>query len=441
MNAFSELNAQDSAHLAEFGRNLWKAGDRAYSNLHKCNGTILRIDAQSRVWFHEDGRPTDYCTQHGFADLRPTTNSGGYIAPELKGRAADLSILLQPLNAINPVLDSRYLVKGWLDRGAFSVVYGESNVGKTFFALDLSMHVAAARDWHGNRIPGNTNYAGPVVYVAGEGGAGINNRIEAIRRERAHLMRYTEENGDFMLLPTALDLCESNDAAALVAALDDLPAPPSLIVIDTLARAFGGGDENTAKDMGAFIRNIDAIRAETGAHVMVIHHSGKDTSKGARGSGSLRAAVDTEIELTRDGTVILAETKKQRDMPTGNVFAYTLRSVLIGQDEDGDDITSAVVEAAEAPEKRKPRLRGQALIAMNAFNEALANHGEFKKGQPFPEDRQCVALERWREYCDRHDLSSGEGESSNRAAFHKNKTNLQERGLVRVQDGYVWGCA
>ena len=360
----------------------------------------------------------------------------------LRPRAQDLLGLLHKFSDINPVLTDRYLVKGWLDRGASSVLYGESNVGKTFFALDLAMHVAARQHWHGNLVQKKgEHHAGPVVYVAGEGGAGIRNRIAAIRTHRGDLWEGIDLYDSFYLLPTTLDLCTSTDAAHLADVLVRVwPKPPSLIVIDTLARSMGNGDENTAKDMGAFVRSVDFLREKTGAHVMVIHHSGKDASKGARGSGSLRGAVDTEIELTRDGDTILAETKKQRDMPTGATFAYKLRGVLIGHDEDGDAVTTAIVEEADAPAKRAPRLKGQALIAMQAFGDALAAHGAVKHGEDFPPNRQCVSLDHWREACDRHHLTSGEGESSKRTAFHKNWKALQEKGVIRVIDGFAWRC-
>ena len=127
--------------------------------------------------------------------------------------------------------------------------------------------------------------------------------------------------------------------------------------------------------MGMFIQSIDHLREATGAHVMVIHHIGKDASKGARGSGSLRAAVDTEIELTRTDDVVTAEARKQRDMPCDGVFSYRLKGVFLGHDEDGDKVTSAVVEATEAPAKRV-KLTGSDKIALQALSDAIAQHGK-----------------------------------------------------------------
>jgi hypothetical protein len=173
---------------------------------------------------------------------------------------------------------------------------------------------------------------------------------------------------------------------------------------------------------------------------MLIHHSGKDASRGARGHSSLRAAADTEIELTRSGTVVMAEAKKQRDVSELGCFAYTLVPVTIGQDGDGDEVTSAVVEPTEAV-KRGPTLRGQQLTALQALDDALAHHGAVKAGDLWPDNRKCVALEVWKDFCDRHSLSSGSGDSSQRSAFHKAWKALQNKGLIRIVDGFVWRVA
>jgi hypothetical protein len=360
--------------------------------------------------------------------------------PELlDGRAGELQSRLRPLSELHPVLTSRYLVKGWLDRGAFSVVYGESNVGKTFFALDLAIHIAAGRDWHGAKVAAPGDLPGGVIYVAGEGGTGLNNRIEALRCDKMDLYTEADAHRGFRLLPTLLDLCGKDDAGELLKVMDLQPARPALIVIDTLARNMGEGDENTARDMGAFIQSCDRLREATGAHLMVIHHSGKDVSRGARGSGSLRGAVDTEIHLTRSGIVIMAETKKQRDMPTGKVFAYTLRDVEIGTDEDDEPVTSAVVEPTE-PVKKLRRLTGQKSIAMQALDDALAQKGEKRPGDMFPQNRRCVSVETWREYCERHSLSGGKGESAARMAFNRARDGLHSEEFIRIIDEYVWRC-
>ncbi|MFC3629858.1 helicase RepA family protein [Paracoccus angustae] len=378
----------------------------------------------------------------GAFDKRHREEYGSNPASLMTGRAGDLATSLIPLSRVKPILKCRYLVKGWLDQGAFSVVYSESNVGKTFLAMDLALHVAAGMDWHEHRVPTGEKWLGPVVYVASEGGTGIHNRIEAMRRDNPALMSRVDDLGGFLLLKTGLDLCTSDDSQYLVEAIGTMPRAPSLIVVDTLARAMGNGDENTAKDMGQFVRSIDHLREATGAHVMVIHHSGKDATKGARGSGSLRAAADTEIELTRNDSIIIAETRKQRDMPCDNVFAYSLKSVFLGFDDDGDKVSSAVVQQAEiVKSKAKVKLTGTDKIALQALDDCIRDHGEKLTSDNYPRNRRCVSLERWREYCDRHSLSSGESDSAKRKAFFTVKNRLQEKEMVRVIDGWLWRIA
>lgn len=359
-------------------------------------------------------------------------------SPALVKRADDLKRALVPLDEIELILNQLYLIKGWLDRGAASALYGPSNVGKTFLALDMGLHVAAGLRWHGVRVA----TACPVVYVAAEGGRGVRNRLEAVWCDKPDLARAAVA-GQFRLLPVTLDLCAKGDAPALIEALRSLPDMPGLIIIDTLARSLGAGDENSGQDMGAFIASVDRIRAATGAHVMVIHHSGKDGAKGARGHSSLRGAVDTEIELTRDGLTITAEAKKQRDMPSGKTFSYTLRSVYLGDDQDGDAITSCVVEPSDASAvKRGARVTGQPLIALQALDEALAEQGKVMADTArFPANRRCVSLEHWRIWCDRVSLSSGESAGAKRKAFFTAKAKLQELNAVCVVDGYAWRVA
>jgi hypothetical protein len=101
-------------------------------------------------------------------------------------------------------------------------------------------------------------------------------------------------------------------------------------------------------------------------------------------------------------------------------------------------VFSAVVDPTEAPAKLAPRLKGQALIAMQAFAEAIKYHGVIKGGEDFPTNRQCVSLELWREACDRHALSTGEADSSKRAAFSKVCKALHKDEVIRILDGYAW---
>ena len=164
--------------------------------------------------------------------------------------------------------------------------------------------------------------------------------------------RLTAAKARFMVLAGPLTLAGRNAEAAplteVLLHLSEIHGPFGLIVIDTLARVMGGADENAAADIAGLMRSTDLLRDRTGAHVMVIHHSGKDATRGARGHSSLRAAIDTELELTKgEGTERLLKATKQRDMAAGVEHVFELRQVELGKDQDGDAVTSCIVKHSD----------------------------------------------------------------------------------------------
>jgi RecA-family ATPase len=198
------------------------------------------------------------------------------------------------------------------------ILYGESNSTKTFFATDMALHIATGKPFFGREVT-----QGGVVYVILEGGQGFNNRIEAWRREKGE-----DTPASFAAIPHTVDLLHSDaDTPRLIAAINTAAAsfdmPVALVVIDTLSRAMAGGNENAPDDMGALVMNIDRIRIATKAAVLCVHHSGKDTAKGARGHSLLRAAVDTEIEVVTNDTTRTATVTKQRELERSGTFNYT----------------------------------------------------------------------------------------------------------------------
>ncbi len=281
-------------------------------------------------------------------------------------RAADL----EWFDDVEPILGGAYLVKGLLDAGAMSVVYGPSNSGKTFFTMDLAYHVAIGAAWRGRRVK-----QASVLYLAAEGGRGVINRVAALKQSHGVLdVPFAVKRAGLDLLHNQADLQHIVDLAAEVKA--KLPDAPQVIVIDTLSRIMAGGDENSAADMTALIRNIDAIREVTGAHTILVHHTGKDAARGARGHSSLRAATDTEIEVANEDDNRAAMVTKQRDHQGGETFAFDLKSVLLGSDQDGDEVTSCTVEPVDADDfkaavTQKKGLGGNQKILADTFDQML----------------------------------------------------------------------
>jgi hypothetical protein len=342
---------------------------------------------------------------------------------------------------IEPSLSSAYIVKGVIDDGAMSVIYGPSNSGKTFFALDLVFHIATGRQWRNRRVK-----QASVLYLAAEGGRGVKNRIAALGLTHGLTdVPLALRRAGLDLLQSEADLQHVYDLANRVKAR--APDKPQIIVIDTLSRIMAGGDENSAADMTALIRNIDAIREATGAHIVLVHHTGKDTARGARGHSSLRAATDTEIEVGvvgEDGEESRAAmVTKQREHQGGETFAFTLKGVQLGTDEDGDEVTSCIIESADEAEFRAAKvarkgLGGNQKIVADTFDqlvgEGMSRPNPGGVGFPEPGRFHCVAMDDLRAH------SQGKFDASNpRDAWKTAWSALTEkRGLFCAASGLVW---
>lgn len=241
----------------------------------------------------------------------------------------------------------REIVEKIFEAGTLACTYGDSNTGKSTLILDVCLAIATP----GARWRGRRTADGIVFWLSLESAAGTRRRVAAWCRKHGR----TPDGLLFADVTTAVRLLELQDAQSLIAAIRAAEAEAGqkcvLVVIDTLARAMAGGDENTSKDMGQLVLSCDEIRRETGATVLLIHHSGKDSSKGARGSGSLRAAIDTEIEVSGQANPRQMKVTKQRDLPSGDTFAFDLEAVEIGEDEEtGETFTAvAVVHRDDVP--------------------------------------------------------------------------------------------
>jgi hypothetical protein len=123
--------------------------------------------------------------------------------------------------------------------------------------------------------------------------------------------------------------------------------PIDVLVVDTFAQVTPGANENAGEDVGRALANCRALHRATGAIVVLIHHAGKDLTKGARGWSGLRAAADAEIEISRTGEERLATITKQKDGSDGRKYPFRLTVVPIGERSDGTVIDSCVVAHQE----------------------------------------------------------------------------------------------
>lgn len=235
-------------------------------------------------------------------------------------------ILAEPLPA--------YVIRPLLARRAVHVVYGDANCGKTFWALDLSARIACGGDWQGKQIS-----SAPVLYVAAEGYGGLPKRLRALVQQYPGLPA-----APFRIIRQALDLIEANgDLITRAKDLAEDQGALGLVVLDTLAQTIGGRDEN-GSDMATYVQRAAALADNTGAPVLIVHHAGKDAQRGARGHSALRGNVDAVYRITADESgVRTVAAEKCRD-DTISPFCYTLRTVDVGRDAEGECQTSCIVE-------------------------------------------------------------------------------------------------
>lgn len=262
------------------------------------------------------------------------------------------------------------LIEGVIGRNAMVVLYGDSNSGKTFLAIDIGASVCRVEKWMGRPTAG-----GLVVYLATEAAASVKMRARAYQRR--HKVRL---NG-FVIVQSPINLFDGQaDTTAVIALITALESEygekVALIIGDTLARISAGANENNGQDMGVVLKNASSVTNATGATFLWIHHTGKDQAKGMRGWSGMRAAIDTEIEISADDMsgVRTAEITKQRDLPSkGDRFGFTLEMVPLGVNRWGTSRGSCVVIPTGAPEKQVRGKRPSEIAG--AITEFLTERG------------------------------------------------------------------
>lgn len=344
---------------------------------------------------------------------------------------------LVPIAEIDFTRGSPDLVRGLLPNRGLAVLYGASGSGKSFLALDVALHVALGRAWASQRV----EQAG-VVYVAAEGAIGFRRRVVAARE------RLGAWDAPFAVIDAAPNLgAASGDGPELVASIRAQSLPqgwlPGLVVVDTVARVIPGLEENSARDMGVFIATADYIARELRCCVLLVHHSGKNADAGMRGSSALYGACDAVWSIANESGVRTVTLAKSKDGADNLVWSFALEQVEIGEDEEGEPITSCVVGNLSEPTfsdgrkvKRSTTPKSLRLL-MDSFDFAIQDAGE--EIHPFHDGPmvRAVARDRVREaFIERH--SADDMESRSRAFRRIVGRAVESRELV---SGEVHGRA
>lgn len=331
-------------------------------------------------------------------------------------------------------LNSEYLIKGVINYGDYAVVYGPSGDGKTFFTIDLALHIAAGLPWRGKRV-----HQYMVVYVAAEAGHSIERRFAAARDSK---LSQATTNTPLIYLPRGPNLMDAVESVELLADLGMLAelalqrgSKLGLVVFDTVARSMAGGDENSAQDMGKVVEMGNKIRAGTGAATLVVHHTGKDPNKGMRGSSAIFAASDSVISVIQK----VATVEKSKDGSSGNSFPFHLKVVELGEDSDGEVITTCVVESSNEPmigKARQPAGRNQKVV-WDVLREMLVVDGVRMPGtSTIPANVEAVSVTKLISHC--FPKFPGMLEWRARDRVSQALVGMQASNLIGIEGDWVW---
>ena len=314
-----------------------------------------------------------------------------------------------------------WLIHGILETQALAFLIGASGSGKTFVAVDMAVAIAGGTPYHQR-----TTQRGVVVLSAGEGTAGLRGRFEAACSEHG----LQAQTLDIFLMRSCVRFFDKSSIELFREELRIVARETgkvSLVVIDTLARAFAGADENLATDMGVFIDHLQGIIEEFDCSVLVLHHSGHDNSRG-RGSSARLAAADCEIlvKAAKPDKIVLTF-EKMKDAPLPKPLQFQKVEIIL-QNDEGGEISSLALREINGQDKQVSKLFGADKLAIDCFNEALT------KKQATNPDVACSSLtvDEWRsEFTRRH---QGDNVKSAHMAHSRARNSLCLKGFI-VNDG------
>lgn len=346
--------------------------------------------------------------------------------------------------SIDVAVVSEYVVKGLIPARSTCALHGPSGSGKTFVARDLACAVASGEEFHGHRTK-----QGSVLYLCLEGKSDFPKRVKGVEAQFGKVPRGFSWLNSAYSISLASD--PTNDAceALIIEACADLAArtqiAPILIVIDTLACAIAGDSENEAQAISALFARIDRIKAATGTAALFIAHPGKNEERGLRGSSALHAGLDAviRIERAKDASERHVRLEKSKDGAEGPLFSFRLKTVVLGVDAEGDEVTTCIVDSlanAERGTTRRPLPASAAAKALTELEHLLIElNPESVKGHArIPDGARLIRKSIWRDACLRKGLSETGEPDTERKAFQRAVKALEKAGLTASYAEHAW---
>jgi len=331
------------------------------------------------------------------------------------------------------------ILQGVLGAGEFSLFVAKPGTAKSVLVADMGMHIAAGRDWHGRKVK-----QGLVVFFAAE-----RKRLTE-RRVAAWSKKHGVKNIPFVVIGGKLDLTSTIiDATSLARTIGEAEAKCghkcSLIILDTVTRTFGSGDQHQSRDMQKYVVSVDQMTRATGAHVAAIHHSTWAEDRG-KGAIDLDGAIDVSFSVTVKGTgptkTFTLACTGSNDGEEGDIASFRLESVTLGTDAAGNVTTAPVVIQADPVADAGTNLKGNTAKALESLERAIEAHGtEPPVGSPgFPTGIVAVTRDNWREqfYLDARSKEPNAQDGTLRQRFNRGSLDLTSTQTIGSVGQWVW---
>jgi hypothetical protein len=370
------------------------------------------------------------------ADAGDATSTSAPVPASTKA----LALKLTYFDDCGAFAQKRSILKGIIARGETSAWIAPPGAGKSALLAEISVHCAAQIDWRGHKA----KEACGVVILALERGDLFK------RRFRAYFQRDGLHGLPIAVADTVIDLlnpaCVELIVATVRMAEQQFGRNVGLIVIDTYAKgiAANGGDEDKARDQNRAAANLRNVHTRLDVHIALVGHTGKDESRGARGSNAHLGDVDVMVQISGD-TIKVAQVVKGNDQPERTIAEFKLEAFELGRDEDGDPITTSIVStehfdvgpATSAGKSKKGNLPPIPKAALHALFECIADRSTPTPTDPHvPAGVTGVTLDQWRDHLLKIALINANG--NYREQFKRIRVTLQNAKAIGIWEDFTW---
>lgn len=382
-------------------------------------------------FFNEQGTSQTFGPEHDFS------------AEEQNNKKSARKFKFIPVSdLINNLQPPRWLIDGYLEQHTMALIFGDPASGKSFAAIDMACCIATGTAYHGHDVS-----QGAVFYIAGEGHNGLARRFKAWEQHNGVSL----EKAPLYVAERPAQLYDEKHAKAVAEAVQELAdahnVKPVLIVIDTLARNFGGGDENSTKDMNLFVQHVDELKDRWESTALTVHHTGHGDKSRARGAMALKGALDHEYRVQKDDAgIINFECTKTKDGPDPAPLHFEIVSVSIALNGYSLPIEGAALAETDGPttpEGKQGKAAGKKLSpqkkrAVSILQNCLIGKGEKRHVRQGMAQVDCVTLDEYREALRLENIVDSDDPDNIRRSISRIITQLNNEGITVSYSDYIW---